>query len=122
MELVLDDAFLPAILSAPPMTDEEFAEFCAEHPDLSFEMAAEGDLIVMPPAYSVTGARNGWICGEFHIWARRDGRGIATGSSTGFVLPNGARRAPGAAWTLKSRIAALPIPAVPASGVSVLIS
>ena len=30
MDLVIDDVFLPATLSAPPMTDEEFAAFCAE--------------------------------------------------------------------------------------------
>src|SRR5580658_5902947 len=107
MELVIDDAFLPAPLTAPPMTDEEFAAFCAEHPDLFFEMTAEGELIVMPPTYSYTGARNNRIGRQLDIWAERDGRGIATDASTGFVLPNGARRSPDAAWTLKSRIAQL---------------
>ena len=37
----------------------------------------------------------------------RDGRGFASDSSSGFVLPNGARRSPDAAWTLKTRIASL---------------
>lgn len=32
---------------------------------------------------------------------------IACDSSTGFALPNGARRSPDAAWTLKSRVAQL---------------
>ena len=58
MGFVIDDAFLPATLTAQPMTDEEFAEFCAEHPDLFFEMTADGELIVMPPTYSGTGASN----------------------------------------------------------------
>jgi Uma2 family endonuclease len=107
MAFVIDDAFLPATLTAPPMTDDEFAAFCAEHPDLFFEMTAEGELVVMPPTYSVTGARNSRIGRQLDIWAERDGRGIATDSSTGFVLPNGARRSPDAAWTLKSRIAQL---------------
>src|SRR5580698_6287147 len=107
MAFVIDDAFLPATLTAHPMTDEEFAAFCAEHPDLFFEMTAEGELIVMPPTYSYTGARNNWISSQLGIWSRSDGRGIATDSSTGFVLPNGARRSPDAAWTLKSRIAQL---------------
>ncbi len=49
MEFILDEAFLPAILTAPPMTDEQFAQFCSDHPDLFFEMSAEGELIVMPP-------------------------------------------------------------------------
>src|SRR5215468_69131 len=98
MALVLEDAFLPATLSAPPMTDEEFAEFCAEHPDLFFEMTAEGEIIVMPPTYSLTGARNAEISGQLRNWAKSDGRGMYTDSSSGFVLPNGARRSPDAAW------------------------
>jgi Uma2 family endonuclease len=107
MAFVIDDAFLPATLTAPPMNDEEFAEFCAEHPDLSFEMTAEGELIVMPPTYSDTGASNWDVAGQLHAWAKRDGRGVGCDSSTGFVLPNGARRSPDNAWTLKSRVAQL---------------
>ncbi len=107
MTLVIDDAFLPATLSAHPMTDEEFAAFCAEHPDLFFEMTAEGEIIVMPPTYSLTGARGAEILGQLRAWAKRDGLGIGCDSSTGFVLPNGARRSPDTAWTMKSRIAQL---------------
>jgi Uma2 family endonuclease len=107
MAFVIDDAFLPATLTAQPMTDDEFAGFCAEHPDLFFEMTAEGEIIVMPPTYSLTGVRNAEISRCLATWARQDGRGIATDSSTGFRLPNGARRSPDAAWTLKSRIAQL---------------
>jgi Uma2 family endonuclease len=107
MALVIEDAFLPATLTAPPMTDEEFAHFCAQHPDLFFEMTAEGELIVMPPTKTLTGARNLEILVQLGHWSRRDGRGIATDSSTGFVLPNGARRSPDAAWTSKAEIAKL---------------
>lgn len=107
MELVLKDAYLPATLTVPPMTDGEFAAFCAEHPDLFFEMTAEGDLVVMPPTRSLTGARNARISSRLDVWAEQDGRGIATDSSTGFVLPNGARRSPDSAWTLKTEIAKL---------------
>ena len=107
MTFAIDDALLPATLTAHPMTDDEFAAFCAEHPDLFFEMTAEGEVIVMPPTYSLIGARNSWITGQLATWAKRDGRGIACDSSTGFVLPNGARRSPDAAWTLKTRIASL---------------
>src|ERR1039458_10146740 len=103
MAFLIDDAFLPATLTAHLMTDEEFAGFCAEHPDLFWERAAEGEIIVMPPTYSVTGARNADISGQLRTWARNDGRGLACDSSTGFVLPNGARRSPDAAWTLKIR-------------------
>jgi Uma2 family endonuclease len=107
MAFVIDEAFLPATLTGHPMTDAEFAEFCAEHPDLFFEMTAEGEIIVMPPTYSLTGARSSRIGRHLDVWAEQDGRGIACDSSTGFALPNGARRSPDAAWILKSRIAQL---------------
>jgi len=108
MAFVIDDAFLPATLTAHPMSDEEFAEFCSEHPDLFFEMTAEGEIIVMPPTYSPTGMRNSRISRKLDAWAETDGRGFTCDSSTGFVLPNGARRSPDAAWTLQGRVNSLP--------------
>jgi Uma2 family endonuclease len=104
MTFSIDEGFLPATLTAPPMTDEEFAEFCSEHPDLFFEVNADGEIIVMPPTQSTGGARNMRVSGQLDAWADADGRGIATDSSTGFVLPNGARRSPDAAWTDRARI------------------
>jgi Uma2 family endonuclease len=104
MPFVVDDAFLPATLTACPMTDEEFAAFCAEHPDLFFEMTAEGEIIVMPPTYTSTGARCSRIGARLAVWAEQDDRGVSCGSSAGYVLPNGARRSPDASWTLKSRV------------------
>jgi Uma2 family endonuclease len=104
MPFLIEDANLPAILTAQPMTDEEFAAFCAEHPDLNFEMTADGDLIVMPPTYSDTGAGSLDVGSQLSSWSRKDRRGVGCDSSTGFVLPNGARRSPEASWTLKSRI------------------
>jgi Uma2 family endonuclease len=104
MPFVIDDANLPAILTSHPMSDEEFAAFCADHPDLNFEMTAEGEIIVMPPTNFLTGVSNCDVSSDLRIWARKDGRGVASDSSTGFVLPNGARRSPDAAWTLKTRL------------------
>ena len=86
------------------MSDSEFTEICDEHPDLFFEMTAEGELIVKAPTDWLTGVRNGEIFGELRSWAKKDGRGTCVDSSTGFVLPNGARRSPDASWTLKSRL------------------
>ena len=104
MAFLIDTEYLPATLTAHPMSDDDFAEFCSEHPDLSFEMSADGEIIVMAPTYSITGARNHHIGGSLFVWARSDRRGIGTDSSTLFVLPNGAHRSPNASWTLKSRI------------------
>jgi len=105
--LTIEESFLPAILTAPPMTDEEFAAYCSEHPELFFETTATGELIVMPPNYTLTGIRNGEILGQLRDWARHSGSGLVSDASTGFVLPNGARRSPDAAWTSRSRIGTL---------------
>jgi Uma2 family endonuclease len=104
MPFVIQDENLPAILTAAPMTDYEFTAFCAEYPDLNFEMTAEGEIIVMAPTHSFTGASNSDVDTQLNHWARKDRRGVVCDSSTGFVLPNGARRSPDASWTLKSRV------------------
>jgi Uma2 family endonuclease len=108
MLLAIDEAFLPATLTAPPMTDTQFAEFCSEHPDLLFEVTAEGELVVMPPTFTLTGLQNQEIVSQLSRWEAQDGRGVVVDSSGGFVLPNGARRSPDASWTLKSEVRKLP--------------
>jgi len=104
MPFLINDANLPAVLTAQPMSDDEFAAFCSDHPDLNFEMTAEGEIIVMAPTYSDTGLSNSDITAQLETWARKDRRGLSPDSSTGFVLPNGARRSPDASWTLKTRV------------------
>jgi len=104
MPFSIGEEYLPAILTAHPMTDAEFAELCSEHPDLFFEMTAEGELIVMPPNYSFTGLVHAEILEQLKTWAKREGRGAVTDAAAGFVLPSGARRSPDAAWALRSRI------------------
>jgi Uma2 family endonuclease len=104
MSFAIDDAYLPATLNCHPMTDEEFMAFCQEHPDLNFEMTAEGELIVMAPTHPLTGTLNLRIGRYLDVWTESDGRGIGYDSSTGFVLPNGARRSPDLSWVFESRV------------------
>ena len=104
MAFAIDQEHLPAVLTSHPMTDAEFAALCSEHPDLFFEMTAEGELIIMAATFSIPGLRNTEINRQLANWAIQDRRGVVSDSSTGFVLPNGARRSPDAAWTLKSRV------------------
>jgi len=75
-----------------------FVEFCAQYPDYSIEVSAEGDILIMPPGDFLTSARIGEIFWQLSSWSRVNYRGWVTESSGGFVLPNGARRAPGGAW------------------------
>jgi Uma2 family endonuclease len=106
MPFTIEDTWLPATLTAPPMTDEAFAELVSAHPDLWFEMTASGELIVMPPTKTRTGARNAKINARLSVWAEADGRGTEFDPSTGFVLPDGARRSPDASWVAQPRILA----------------
>ena len=88
MAFLVDESYLPATLTVGPMTDESFAQLCAEHSDLHLELSARGELIVMPPTYTWAGARNNEISRQLGNWARQDQRGVAFNSSTGWLLPN----------------------------------
>lgn len=73
-------------------SDEEFARFCIEYPDLRIEMNSAGEMIVMPPVTSEGGKRNFTLTGRFSAWVEKDGTGVGFDSSAGFTLPNGAKR------------------------------
>ncbi len=89
------------------MTTEQFYQFCQLNRDLRIERTANGEVIVMPPAFSDTGNRNLKIGQQLANWADRDGTGETFDSSTGFTLPNGAIRAPDTSWIKLERWNAL---------------
>lgn len=89
------------------LSDDELLELCARNPELRIERDAEGNLIVMTPAGGETGHRSLEIAVSLGSWARRDDTGVAFDSSAGFLLPNGAMRAPDAAWVSRARLAPL---------------
>lgn len=89
------------------LTKEQFTQLCQENRDLRFELTAEQELIVMPPAGADTGRRNGKLTFYVVGWAEADGTGIAFDSSAGFTLANGAIRAPDASWIKRERWDAL---------------
>ena len=97
-------------LHMPPAIDmsrEQFFQFCQVNRDVRIERNAEGSIAVMTPAGGETGARNGLVVAALYRWAEEDGTGVTFDSSTGFELPNGAVRAPDAAWVLRNRLARL---------------
>ncbi len=95
------------MLPAIDMSREQFFQFCQLNGDLRIERNAEGSITVMTPAGGETGARGLSLSAALYRWAEEDGTGVAFDSSTGFDLPNGAMRAPDAAWVLRSRLARL---------------
>lgn len=89
------------------MTTEQFYEFCQANRDLRIERTANGEVIVMPPAFSDTGNRNLKIGQQLANWSDRDSTGETFDSSSGFTLPNGAIRSPDASWIKLERWNAL---------------
>ena len=89
-------------------SDEQLYEFCRLNSDLDIERTAHGDLLIMAPASFRSSHLNLRIVLQLGRWAERDGTGVATESSGGFILPNSAMRAPDAAWTRRDRLTTVP--------------
>jgi Uma2 family endonuclease len=89
------------------LTDEQFYQLCLNNPDLKFERTAAGTLVIMAPTGGETGNRNGRLIQQLFNWSDSNPSGVAFDSSTGFRLPNGADRSPGAAWVALEKWQAL---------------
>lgn len=98
---------ISSIVPQATMTTEQFYTFCRDNQNLRIERTAEGEVIIMPPAFSDTGNRNFELAIEVGIWARKDGTGKGFDSSAGFTLPNGATRSPDTSWIKLDRWDAL---------------
>jgi Uma2 family endonuclease len=108
--LVIQTESVPLTVYLPgsqSMTGEQFYEFCLVNRDLRIERTASGEVIVMSPAFSDTGNRNGKIFQQVANWADEDGTGETFDSSAGFTLPNGATRSPDTSWIKLERWNAL---------------
>jgi len=96
----------PLVLHLAPvieMSDRQFFAFCQLNRDLRIERTSQGDLVLMPPTGGETGRINFELTGLFRHWVHADGTGVGFDSSTGFTLPNGAKRSPDLAWVKRSR-------------------
>lgn len=90
------------------LSDDEFEQLCARHPELRVEMTSEGEVILMVPVATEGGKRSFVLTTRFGAWVEADGTGVGFDSSTGFTLPNGAKRSPGASWMKRERWEAVP--------------
>ena len=98
---------LSSLVPQARMSDEQFYGFCRANRELRIERTAEGEVVVMPPAFSDTGNRNFKIAQQIGNWADQYGMGEVFDSSSGFTLPNGATRSPDVAWIQQERWDAL---------------
>ena len=86
---------LPTMLK---LTNEQFEQLALANRDLRLELTAQGELVIMPPTGGETGNRNFELYLDLGNWNRRTSLGKAFDSSTGFQLPNGAKRSPDMSW------------------------
>jgi Uma2 family endonuclease len=101
------DRFLVHLRPVIELTDDQLFELCQINQELWIERTAEGDLVIRAPEGWETGNRSMALGTLLTQWAWQDGTGVTSGSSAGFLLPNGAMRAPDAAWVPRSRLAGL---------------
>ena len=97
--------YVPTVFDFGPLTltDEQFESLARNHPDLNIELSAEGELIIVAPTLPYTGGQNADLIYFLTAWARSDKTGKVFDSNSLFTFPNGAKRAPDAAWILKER-------------------
>jgi Uma2 family endonuclease len=88
---------------ANPMSDHQFEQLCAQNQETKFELTSQGELIVMSPTGSESGRQNGDLLGQIWYWNRQTKLGVVFDSSTGFTLPNNAKRSPDVSWIEISR-------------------
>ncbi len=91
-------------LSHLRFTHEQFVQLCETNQELRLELTANGELIIMPPAFSESSKQNSDLNGQVWLWNRTTQLGDTFDSSGGFTLPNGAERAPDVSWVEKSRL------------------
>ena len=93
--------------SALGLSDDQLFELCRLNKDLRIERTSQGDLEIMTPAGGGSGDRSSEINFQVRRWAKENRTGVVFDSSTGFLLPDGAMRAPDAAWVRHTRLAVL---------------
>jgi len=85
------------------LTEEQFYQLCADNPELRLELTADGELVILSPTGAKTGRRNARLTRRLDAWAEKNNAGVTFDSSTGFTLPNGAKRSPDASWVKRER-------------------
>jgi len=80
------------------LSDEQFFELCNDNPELSFELTAQKELIIMTLPSPKTIRRNTTLSTDLDNWARKNGTGVTFARGALFHLPNGAKRGPDVSW------------------------
>ncbi len=86
------------------MSGEQLLRFCERNDELRIERTADGNLIIMAPVGYEGDRRNFRLLKPFADWEEKAGGGECSGSSAGFILPNGAMRSPDVAWVRQEQL------------------
>jgi Uma2 family endonuclease len=92
----------------PAMTDGEFEEFCFKNPELQIEQDKHGNIIIMSPVSLLSGNHESEVLTDLGMWNRKHKLGKTFSPSTLFILPDGEKRMPDAAWISNERLKKLP--------------
>jgi len=93
------------------VTPEQFDKLCINNPDLRLELTATGELVVMPPAFPISGRQNLDLGSQVYVWNERTELGEVFDSSTryDFIAIGGGRLSPDVSWIEKSRLEGVPL-------------
>jgi len=80
------------------LNEDQFENLVWANRESKFELTATGELLIMSPTGGETGNRNFELYIDLGNWNRQKRLGKAFDSSTGFQLPNGAKRSPDLSW------------------------
>jgi Uma2 family endonuclease len=94
-------------LDAIHLTDDQFYQLCQDNRELSLELTARGELVIMPPVGGDSGRYEASFIIDVGNWNRKTQLGEVFSSSTMFKLPLGGQRSPDVAWVEASRWAQL---------------
>lgn len=96
----------------PRLSEAKFLGLVNQLPDWTLEYSAEGILTFMPPTDPITSRRNSLITHRLTAWAEKVGTGMVSGPDGGFLLPDGSRLSPDAAFFSEARWNAAQVPGV----------
>ncbi len=98
---------LPVKHIVPNFSEEQFIEFCLKNPDLKIEQDKNGNIIIMSPVSLDSGNYESEVGADLVIWNRKTKLGKTYSASTMFILPDGEKRMPDAAWIKKEKVSKL---------------
>jgi Uma2 family endonuclease len=88
------------------VTPAQFDLLCINNPDLRLELTKDRELIVMTPAFPISGKQNGTLFGRVWLWNEQTELGEVFDSSTGydFTAIGGGKMSADVSWIVNSRL------------------